>query len=301
MVLLGGGVSGWAVGLLAVLGRTPILPAMQDASRPESRQATSPAMPVLRYVEYHLVEHCNLTCNRCGHFSPLAKPAFSDPDAFARDLRQLATHFSNIEQIRLLGGEPLLHPTPEAFLDVAHAIFPGSDLRIVTNGTLLRSMSQRFWEACRDADAKLDFSLYPVMEKGRALIETLCAAQGVKVNVKRTTSFLAGINAKGDSNPNASMEYCRTQFYCPFLKDSRLYVCGFPATVHYFNDKFGRSIPSDPGIDILDPTLDGHRILQLLETPVDTCRFCSCLYESHAWAPIHVHRAEDYEVGTLEP
>jgi molybdenum cofactor biosynthesis enzyme MoaA len=86
--------------------------------------------PVRRYVEYHLVEHCNLTCNRCAHFSPLAEPAVSNPNSFARDLRQLATHFSNINQIRLLGGEPLLHPTPEAFVDAAHTAFPNTDLRI---------------------------------------------------------------------------------------------------------------------------------------------------------------------------
>ena len=256
------------------------------------------ASPVLRYVEYHLVEHCNLTCNRCGHFSPLAKPAFADPLAFTRDLRQLASHFSNIRQIRLLGGEPLLHPTPEAFLETAHDVFPGADLRIVTNGTLLRSMTDQFWKVCRKTGTQLDFSLYAVMEKGRDVVEALCAKHAVTVHVNRTTSFMAGINPRGDSDPHESMRYCRSLFYCPFLHNSRLYVCGFPATVHHFNDKFDRSIPTDPGIDIFDSTLDGHKILERLETPVDTCRHCSCLYESHPWEPIRFHRASDYEVNS---
>jgi hypothetical protein len=134
------------------------------------------------------------------------------------------------------------------------------------------------------------------MEKGRTQLEELCARQRVRIQVNRYTAFLAGINPNGDSDPHQSMAYCRSQFYCPFLSNSRLYVCGFPATVHYFNDKFGRSIPSDPGIDIFDPNLDGNQILELLETPVETCRFCSCLYEKHAWEPMRIHRAEDYEV-----
>jgi hypothetical protein len=270
---------------------------MSDSKPTENSQAARRVLPTLWYVEYHLVEHCNLSCQRCGHFSPLAKPAYSDPESFGRDLRQLATHFSAVKWIRLLGGEPLLHPTPEAFIDIAHAVFPNSDLRIVTNGTLLKSMRDSFWEACRRANVTLDFSLYPIMEKARTQLEELCSRQAVKINVTRYTTFVAGLNPHGDSDPVKSMTYCRKYFYCPFLKNSRLYVCGFPATLHYFNNKFNRTIPNDPGIDIFDPALDGHRILQLLETPVETCRFCSCLYEEHPWKSVRVHQAEEYEVS----
>src|SRR5438105_4505301 len=226
---------------------------MFNSELAENFPTASELLPTLRYVEYHLVEHCNLSCQRCGHFSPLAKPAFSDPEAFGRDLGQLATHFSTIERIRLLGGEPLLHPTPEAFVDMAHAIFPNSDLRIVTNGTLLKSMRDSFWEACRRADVTLDFSMYPIMEKGRTQLEEICARERVKINVNRYTAFLAGINPHGDSDPDKSMKYCRKQFYCPFLSNSRLYVCVLPATVHYFNDKFNRAIPDDPGSTFSTP------------------------------------------------
>src|SRR5438046_9691040 len=122
----------------------------------ESFPTFSEVLPRLRYVEYHLVEHCNLSCQRCGHFSPLAKPGFSDREAFARDLRQLATHFSRIKEIRLLGGEPLLHPTPEAFVDIAHVILPNSDLRIVANGTVLTSTRDSIWQECRRAEATVE-------------------------------------------------------------------------------------------------------------------------------------------------
>ena len=62
---------------------------MLNSEVAENFPTFSEVLPTLRYVEYHLVEHCNLSCQRCGHFSPLAKPGFSDPEAFARDLRQL--------------------------------------------------------------------------------------------------------------------------------------------------------------------------------------------------------------------
>jgi hypothetical protein len=91
-----------------------------------------------------------------------------------------------------------------------------------------------------------------------------------------------------------------SQFYCPFLGKSKLYVCALPPTAHYYNAKFGRSIPDDPGIDIYDPRLDGTTILKLLETPIETCRYCACQYESHRWERITLHRAEDYEVARCD-
>jgi len=261
--------------------------------------APSSARPTLRYIEYHLVEHCNLTCNRCGHFSPLAPASEADPHDFERDLRQLAHHFEKILKIRLLGGEPLLHPTAEAFVDIARAVFPQSDVRIVTNGTRLKAMHDRFWEVCRRAGVTIDLSLYPIMAKALPAIEELCRRQGVALNVSRCDTFYAGLNPHGDSDPQRSMKYCRTHFYAPFLKDSRLYVCAFPPTTQYFNNKFGKSLVDDPGIDIFDPTLNGRDILRRLNTPVETCRFCACLWEAKPWELIRVHRAEDYSATTI--
>ena len=157
-------------------------------------------------------------------------------------------------------------------------------------------MSDQFWDECRAARLTLDWSLYPAMEKATDEIQRLCEDHGVSLTVNRYSEFFAGINPAGDSDPVRSMAYCRSQFYCPFLNDSRLFVCAFPATTHYFNDEFARSIPADAGIDIFDSRLDGDEILKRLDTPVETCRHCSCLYESHPWEQVRVHRAEDYEV-----
>src|SRR5436305_12292671 len=87
---------------------------MLNSELAENFPTFSEVLPTLRYVEYHLVEHCNLSCQRCGHFSPLAKPGISDREAFARDLRQLATHFASIKEPRLLGGQLPLQRRPEA-------------------------------------------------------------------------------------------------------------------------------------------------------------------------------------------
>jgi hypothetical protein len=253
--------------------------------------------PVLRYVECHLVEHCNLSCKRCGHFSPLAPKHEADPAALERDLRQLAIHL-DVARIRLMGGEPTLHSNPAAFVNAAHAVFPKAELRVVTNGTRLKAMPNAFWEACRRANAAIDLSLYPVMDKGRPAIEEICAREGVKLNVSRQSEFLSWINPRGDSDPSRAMADCRSLFYCPLLKDGRLYVCVLPKVVPYYNHRFGQSIPTDGGIDIYEPDLDGHKILERLNTPVETCRFCDLgARQMHKWENDKNPRVEDYFVS----
>ena len=36
-----------------------------------------------------IVDHCNLNCKGCGHFSPLAPKSFLDIETFETDLRRL--------------------------------------------------------------------------------------------------------------------------------------------------------------------------------------------------------------------
>ena len=35
-----------------------------------------------------IVDHCNLNCKGCGHFSPLASKSFLDLETFENDLRR---------------------------------------------------------------------------------------------------------------------------------------------------------------------------------------------------------------------
>ena len=199
-----------------------------------------------------------------------------------------------------MGGEPLLHPTPDAFILVAREIFPVADIRFVTNGLLLNKASAAFWEACRQAQVTLNISVYAVLENTASDVLEFCSQQKVRVEARHKRTFSAQINPRGDSDPALSFDYCRSLYYCPFLFNSRLYVCALPPTVQYYNEKFGQSIPGDPGIDFYDPQLDGKKILKLLETPIETCRFCAVAYTQYAWERSRKQfHAEDWEVNTV--
>ena len=40
--------------------------------------------------EVHIVEHCNLNCKQCEHFSPLAEKSYLPVERYERDCRRLS-------------------------------------------------------------------------------------------------------------------------------------------------------------------------------------------------------------------
>ena len=81
---------------------------------------------------------------------------FVDPDQVLKDFSILA-EYCHPQHIRLCGGEPLLHPH---LLDVVDAVRDSGIsecIRVVTNGTLLHRMPDRFWQKVD----QIHISLYP--------------------------------------------------------------------------------------------------------------------------------------------
>ncbi|MDR2343373.1 MAG: hypothetical protein LBD86_02430, partial [Spirochaetaceae bacterium] len=54
------------------------------------------------YFEVHVVDHCNLNCCKCNHYSPLSKPWFIDIADFEKDMQRMARIARNrVDTIRL--------------------------------------------------------------------------------------------------------------------------------------------------------------------------------------------------------
>lgn len=80
----------------------------------------------IEHLDYHITDHCNLNCQGCSVFAPVAEKRFADLDSFEKDMRDLHTLIGDaIQQIHLLGGEPLLHPKAEQFAQICRSVFRG--------------------------------------------------------------------------------------------------------------------------------------------------------------------------------
>ncbi len=254
---------------------------------------------VLPKFETHLTDHCNLNCKGCGHYCPVAPPIYTDIDEYRYDLRGLKLHFSNIARIRLMGGEPLLHPDPASFIISTREAFPESDIRFVTNGILLDRASAAFWKSCMETGTVIDLTLYPLFRDRAPGWQSLCRDHEVQLNMSREIqTFFAHMNLKGNSDTATAFQVCKSQFVCPFLRNGRIYTCAIPALVPFFNDRFGYAIATDEGINIHSPTTTGRKILEYLNRPIETCRWCSYELPSFPWA-VSKRNVEEWDAGRL--
>jgi hypothetical protein len=132
-------------------------------------------------MEYNLTEHCNLSCYQCDHASPLVAKKFASLSDFARDMRALsqAVHLS---ELRLVGGEPLLHPELLEFMKATREIGIADAIKVYTNGVLLHTMPDEFW---MQTDT-LWISTYPGVRRRMSdqAIAAKCAEHGVVLDLR---------------------------------------------------------------------------------------------------------------------
>ena len=116
---------------------------------------------MIESLEYHIVDHCNLNCAGCSHFSPLAEHWFVDPEDFEKEWKEVADSGLEIKRIRILGGEPLLHPELGYMLKCIRCLFPVSDINVVTNGILLNKRKAELLPVFNKYNISLTVSCYP--------------------------------------------------------------------------------------------------------------------------------------------
>lgn len=227
-------------------------------------------------IEFHLVDHCNLNCAGCSHFAPLVTgEVFSDFSNFKRDLSRLSQIFTDVYEIRLMGGEPLLQPDIVNYIEFSRQTFPKSKVSVSTNGILLQKMPVAFWQTCAVNDVLVKLSNYPIRLNFSA-IKQLGKLYRVRVKIpNRITAFIQFINIRGDSNPAQSFHNCRAMYTTPFLRDGKLFSCSFAPHVHLFNQHFQQAIhvTENDYISILGDVTP-QQIHAFLANPIPLCKWC---------------------------
>ena len=96
-------------------------------------------------IEFNMTEHCNLRCAHCDHASSYLPTRFADLGSFTRDIEALSGVL-NARELKLVGGEPLLHPQLVDFLRVAKDVQIANTLILVTNGVLLHKTPEEVFD-----------------------------------------------------------------------------------------------------------------------------------------------------------
>lgn len=230
--------------------------------------------------EVQLVEHCNLNCKYCSHFCPVAKEEFLDVNEYERDCKRLSELFNKeVNFIRLMGGEPLLHPDIAKFCDITRKYFPNGTIDIDTNGILILSMKENFWKALRENKINLTVTRYPLNLDIEA-IKNKCKKENVSFRffceqpVETFNHLTLDLEGRGQIEKNFYRCYLANS--CHTLKHGKMYTCSTVPHIHQFMDYFkcDLKLSENEGIDIYK-VQNKDEILNFLAKPIPFCRYCN--------------------------
>ena len=232
------------------------------------------------YLETNVIDQCNLKCKGCSHFSNL----FSNEDKeeetledLERDLKVLSQHVI-VRKFRILGGEPFLSPNLKEYVEVARTFLPYTDIRIVTNGTLLMKAEDVLYECIREKNIILDISEYPPITEKKDVLKRYLDSRGIKYNFsQKVEEFSKYFDLQGKNAPLISHKKC-TMNICRYLRCGKVYRCHLEGSIYkyariYKIDELEQMIPH-LGLDIHDENLDWVWTYHKLNKPGILCRFC---------------------------
>ena len=245
--------------------------------------------PYIPYIETHLCDHCNLDCRSCGHCSPLVTDeTFANVEQFEKDLKELSSK-NSLGRLRLMGGEPLLHPEVHCFFIIARKCFPTTAIHLVTNGILLPVMKENFWQAARESRIIFDISSYLVVaDKLNDYIQLLKVKNIISGSIISCNYFGQSMNSNGNSNIEQAHKYCQSNV-CHNLWNSKLYKCPF-CYMAYFNKYFDENLQLQEGIDFY--RLTGEEIRDALSGAIEQCKYCSTQPYIFEWTRSNKERKE---------
>ena len=193
-------------------------------------------------LEYHLVDSCNLKCAGCSHYSSLIDEKICLPiETIISDLSLLKEKVGDhLKWLRLLGGEPLIHPQISDCLKQIRRLFPNTNISLVTNGLLLGKMQEVFYDVCLKCRIEINVTNYGIIDLS-TIINKL-RKLGVSVRYYgggRTWHYQHIRLTEGKID---CLKNCIYKKICNNYKDGKIYLCPHIAYIEYFNKRFGKDI-----------------------------------------------------------
>ena len=251
--------------------------------------------PYFVHIETHVCDHCNLNCKACNNFAPFVREkSCASIEQWESDIARLANVYQ-IGRILLLGGEPLLEPKlAEEFIQVTRKYAPSSEIRLLTNGLLIPSMSEDFFETLVKNHVILSITVYiPTMNIMPKIWDVL-DSHGVQYLYHKTTAFCKRLNLTPGEDISQNHTRCGSGG-CHYMRDGYISKCPDALTVTYMDNFFGTNFKSRCNIPLNEVEQNPILALQKLNAPIDMCRYCSNRMVGIPWEPVKGNlKAEDW-------
>ncbi len=268
---------------------------------------------IIKRIEIHLAEHCNLSCKYCSHFSCLAEKEFYNFGKFKKDMEKISSIFNkNLRELKLLGGEPLLNPRINEYVKVSRKCFPDTRISILTNAILLDDMDEKFWKTLNKNNVNIKPSIYPVKINWKSILDKAekydvgiygNVDTGEKLTLDNIEKFQVKTFFKFNFSENIANEdddevKCRP-LYIPYtMYEGRLYRCFAAAYIRHLNKKFNTNYTLSEGdyIDIhkMKDNNDMVRFARASCYFTPCCRYCGKPTFGLKWENISEHSLSEW-------
>lgn len=229
----------------------------------------------------NLADHCNLNCQSCNRFCPIADEYTLPVNEFKKDMERIACLTDHdIEHLDLIGGEPLLNPDIIEIMYAAREIFPLAPIAIDSNGILVLNQSKEFFKALRDNNIRLIMTKYPINLNYDAISRRLDEEEiNYSYTVSSTdsvkTTYRLPLIEKGNMDPMQNYLKCWYSNECITVRDGRVFTCPIAAYAHYYNKYFHKDLYVGDRNSISIYDVEGiDEIFEFLKKPIPFCQYC---------------------------
>lgn len=217
----------------------------------------------IKVLDFPILSSCNLKCDNCSSYSNLSvNGTVQTAEQAKTDLTNWKPYINPI-RLQVLGGEPLLHKEVKDIIRIAREIYPDTDLRMYTNGLLLKrhkdiketlkkyncmmvisvhSVDERYKKILLenlyeflDGDVKIEKTSKSVVSFGKVFRK-----QGIDIELRDMISSWSRVYKKGikpyNSDYKKAHEVCRWT-HCTQLYQGKLWKCTQTA---FFDDLMRR-------------------------------------------------------------
>lgn len=257
-------------------------------------------------VEMHIVNHCNLNCAGCNHFSPLAEPWFIDVQDFELQISTLVKNIPTVKELILLGGEPTLHPQLLELCTIARQYIPNDRIVILSNGLDLSIIKDHF-KAYKELKIDFNFCSYPSYTDADGIkqLSKNYETDNAQFNYFNTRhiSRQTLVDITGSQDADQNFFHCTIhKLPCFTLRDFKLFICPFSAHLHLYESKKGITIPLVKDIDYLDIN-DIQGNLDIVQdfcfTKKEICKYCHQTNDSWIWH-FSTQDTDEYDISLSE-
>ena len=234
--------------------------------------------PSLSYFEVPITDNCNLNCKGCLFASNMTQGVqHVNLNDLEKDAKRMSELFFDVPWIRILGGEPLMHPNIIEILKSYRRYFPDSEIDLCTNGLLIPRMKKNFWDCIKRERISIHVSGYKPTYDMLDKIDKILREQHIPYVILKRETFLKYYTNIPNHDMKRSFERCSASG-CYEVYRGRLSTCSAVIAFEKFNTTFGTSYmitENEDWFNIHNSEINPWKIKEKLESPSCLCKYCS--------------------------